>query len=196
MNWQVLRSTQVFALFVGAVVVAVVVFLFATGQFESDDDEDPLALPSEGASELGDAMGGRVELAGAVVALAEAFQLGDLRLLVTERRFGSQVGENRDGVDAQGRFVVIALTARNTGMDPITLGDRIQLLDELGRSYSPLPEASATAALRDPAREDGLTVELQPGLTVDFVLVFDVPEEAKGLRLRVRGGFADVDLDD
>ncbi len=196
MNWQVLRSTQVFALFVGVVAVAVVVFLFATGQFESDDDEDPLALSSEGTSEADDAIGGRGELAGAVVALAEAFQVGDLRLLVTERRFGSQVGEIRDGVNAQGRFVVIVLTARNTGRDPVTLGDRVQLLDELGRSYSPVPEASATAALRDPALEDGLAAELQPGLTVDFVLVFDVPEAAEGLRLRVSGGFTDVDLDD
>lgn len=196
MNWQVLRSTQVFALFVGAVVVGVVVFLFATGQFESDDDEDPLALSSEGVSAVDDAVGGRGDSTGSLVALAEAFQVGDLRLLVTERLFGSQVGENRDGVNAQGRFVVIALTARNTGMDPIMLGGRVQLFDDLGRSYSPVPEASATVARRNPEREDGLAVELQPGLTVDFVLVFDVPEEAKGLRLRMGGGFADVDLDD
>ena len=185
-----------FALFVGAVVVVVVVFLFATGQFESGDDEDPLALSSEGASAVADAVSGRADSAGSLVALAEAFQVGDLRLLVTERRFGSQVGENRDGVNAQGRFVVIALTARNVGVDPIMLGDRVQLFDDLGRSYSPVPEASATAAMRNPEREDGLAVELQPGLTVDFVLVFDVPEEAKGLRLRMGGGFADVDLDD
>ena len=56
MNLGVLRSTQAFALFVAAVVVAVLVFLFATGQFESDDEEDPLALPTETTSRAG---GGR-----------------------------------------------------------------------------------------------------------------------------------------
>ena len=41
-----------------------------------------------------------------------------------------------------------------------------------------------------------LAVELQPGLTVDLVLVFDVPEDAEGLLLRVGGGFVDVALGD
>ena len=62
-----------------------------------------------------------------MAALEEAFQVGDLRLLITDSRFGSRVGENRDDVDAQGRFVIISLAARNTGATPVTLGERVSL---------------------------------------------------------------------
>jgi hypothetical protein len=204
-----LRTTQAFALLVAAVVVAVLVFLFATGRFESDDDEDPLALETEtseqeqggdGDASAGDGGESAAEgegvavVASGGVALEEAFQVGDLRLLITESRRGSLVGENRDNVNALGQFVVISLTARNTGATPVLLGERVSLLDAARRSYSPVPEASATAALRDPVLEDALAVELQPGLTVDLVVVFDVPEGADGLLLRVVGGFVDVAL--
>lgn len=213
MNLKLLRSTQGFALFVGVVVVVVLVFLFATGRFESDDDDDPLALPDDQTSEQesggddGDSQadaegdGGSTDGAeggpiGDLVALDETFQVGDLRLRITDSRFGGLVGENRDNVDAQGRFVIISITARNAGADPIALEDRVRLLDASGRSYSPVPEASATAAQRDPELADALAVELQPGLTVDLVLVFDVPEDAEGLLLRVGGGFVDVAIGD
>ena len=209
MNLGGLRTTQAFALLVAAVVVAVLVFLFATGRFESDDDEDPLALETDTSEQEqggdGDASAGvggasadegegAAVVASGGVALEEAFQVGDLRLLITESRRGSLVGENRDNVNALGQFVVISLTARNTGAIPVLLGERVRLMDSARRSYSPVPEASAIAALRDPALEDALVVELQPGLTVDLVVVFDVSEEAEGLLLRVVGGFVDVAL--
>ena len=205
------RTTQWYALVVLVAVTAVVVFLVASGTFDlsSDDDADPLALSTtttdadtasettagDSAESTADSGSITAPTSGASVALDELFQTGDLRVLVTDSRFAGSVGEDVDDAVARGRFVVVSLTVRNTGPEPLSLADRLGLVDGAGRAFSPDAHATAVAARRDGNRVDAVAMALQPGLTLDLVVVFDVAEDAEDVRLRLRGGFVDVALE-
>ncbi len=82
-----------------------------------------------------------------------------------------------------------------TGGEPLSLDGGLQLVDASGRVFTPNPVATAAAAGRIDDREDALAIRLQPGITADLIVVFDVPNDAEDFRLRLRGGFVDVTLD-
>ncbi len=197
-----LSGTSLFAIFVGIVVIVVVIFLIASGGVDlgsSDDDGGVLGAIEQAADEDEDAGDADADDSPAVASGAarqdEAFQFGDLRLAVTDLRLSTLVSEGRDTVEAIEQFATVLLTVRNTSDAPVSLGGRLLLLDGRGRIFSPDAEATAAVALRDESRRDGLVVALQPGLETDLVVVFQVPELAENLRLRLSGGYVDVELD-
>ena len=197
---------------VGVVVIAVVVLLIANGTFDfgsSDEDDDSLASESSQAeadtspddsAPDGDATNGDDddEAAPAAVGLQEmdsAFQFGDLRLVVTEVRLSDRVGQEGDETLALERFARVRLSARNTGLDAFRLDAALVLIDGQGRRFTPNAAATANAARIDSSRGDALTQDLQPGITTDLVVAFDVPDGAEDFRLRITGGFVEVALD-
>ncbi len=199
-----LSGTSLFAIFVGIVVIVVVIFLIASGGVDlgsSDDDGGVLGAIEQAADEDEDEDAGDADaddspaVASGAARQDEAFQFGDLRLAVTDLRLSTLVSEGRDTVEAIEQFATVLLTVRNTSDAPVSLGGRLLLLDGRGRIFSPDAEATAAVALRDESRRDGLVVALQPGLETDLVVVFQVPELAENLRLRLSGGYVDVELD-
>ena len=201
-----LGSTQRYALIVGVVVIAVIVFLIANGTFElggDDDDDDALARTTEQAQsdeEAGEENGGAAagaqtaDPAVGLQAIGSAFQFGDLRLIVTEIRFSDRVGQEGDETLALERFARLRLSARSTGLDAFTLGGALVLIDAQGRRFTPNAVATENAARIDESRGNALTRVLQPGITTDLVVAFDVPDDAEGFRLRIRGGYVEVEL--
>ena len=129
------------------------------------------------------------------IRLDQAFLFGDLRVVVTDLQLSTMVSEGRDTVAAIEQFASVLLTVRNTGTRPVSLAGALLLIDERGRTFTPNVMATAAVALRNESRFDALTFELQPSIATNLVVVFDVPEEVLGLRLRLLGGFVDVDLD-
>ena len=195
-----LSVMQLYALLVGVVVVAVGVFLVATGVFDLDgDDTDNNNLPAETAVDVAaDVDADTVTAAGPptlTVALEEPFQFGDLLITVTRLRLSNSVSEGRDELIAVARFASVNLRVQNAGAAPLSLAGALQLVDGLGRVYTPNSAASAAVAVRDDSRADALVVSLQPGIEVDLIVVFDLPDDAEDLRLRIRAGFLDVVLD-
>ena len=193
-----LSGTSLFAIFVGIVVIVVVIFLIASGGVDlgSSDDDGGVLGATEQVEDDGDAAAddGSVLLSGAAQQ-DEAFQFGELRLAVTDIRLSTIVSEGRDTVEAIEQFATVLLTVRNSSDGPVSLADRLLLLDGQGRIFSPDAEATAAVSLRDESRRDGLVVDLQPGLETELVVVFQVPEQAENFRLRFSGGFVDVELD-
>lgn len=203
MNRAYFRGTRGYALLVLAVVVVVVVYLIATGTFDvggNDEENDALALPAAEATTA--EPGGEEESAPAAadetgasgIAFDEPFQFGDLRVRVTDLELTDAVGTEDDDTQATGRFAVVRLTVRNTGRAPLRLTDDLRLIDSAGRVFTPAADASAVADRRDGDRLDALTAEIQPGFTVDLLVVFDVATDAEGLHLRLSGGFVEVPL--
>lgn len=199
-----LSGTTLFAIFVGIVVIVVVIFLIATGGVDlgsSDDDGGVLGASEQVEDEAADenAEDGPAEDSSGATSSApqqdEAFDFGDLRIAVTDLRLSTIVSEGRDTVEAIEQFATVLLTVRNTSDAPVSLSSRLLLLDGRGRIFSPDAEATAAVALRDDSRRDGLVVALQPGLETDLVVVFQVPEQAENFRLRLSGGYVDVELD-
>jgi hypothetical protein len=199
-----LSGTSLFAIFVGIVVIVVVIFLIVSGGVDlgsSDDDDGVLGASEQVEGDAGDENAEDVateDSSGATSSAHqqdEAFDFGDLRIAVTDIRLSTLVSEGRDTVEAIEQFATILLTVRNTSDAPVSLSGRLLLLDGRGRIYSPDVEATAAVALRDESRRDGLVVGLQPGLETALVVVFQVPEEAENFRLRLSGGYVDVELD-
>lgn len=97
----------------------------------------------------------------------------------------SQVGDEFLNAQAQGQFVQIELSVKNTGSDPnFFFEDDIKLGDDAGNTYSADSEAGIYAA------ENNILFleEINPGNTAEGVLVFDVPEDADPNTLTFSGG--------
>ncbi|WP_209371876.1 DUF4352 domain-containing protein [Brevibacterium renqingii] len=97
----------------------------------------------------------------------------------------SKVGDEYLGAQAQGQFVQVAMSVKNTGSDPnYFFEDDIKLGDDEGNTYSADSEAGIYAA------EDNILFleEINPGNTAEGVLVFDVPEDVDPNRLTFAGG--------
>ncbi|TNM53294.1 DUF4352 domain-containing protein [Brevibacterium sediminis] len=110
----------------------------------------------------------------------------DWEITVAEVEDGvSQVGDEFLNAKAQGQFVQIELSVKNTGSDPnFFFEDDIKLGDESGNTYSADSEAGIYAA------ENNILFleEINPGNTAEGVLVFDVPEDADPNKLTFAGG--------
>jgi hypothetical protein len=203
-----MSGMQLFAVFVAIVVVVVLVFLLTSDQlsFNSDDDDgvlgpDTSELQSSAdepdVSDVPDASDPSSSPGGLATQVAQdqAFQFGHLRLAVTDIIVSTIVSEGRDSVEAIERFATIFVTARNTGLTPLSLAGNLILIDGAERQFTPNLFATSATAFRDDLRQDALNFDLQPGIDSDLLVVFDIPEESENFRLRIAGGFVDVMLE-
>lgn len=105
---------------------------------------------------------------------------GDLTFVVTEVETGQEsIGDGLTREEAQGQFVVAHISITNHGDRAATFMDMNQaLIDDQGREHS---TSSATLWL-----DEGLTIEeVNPGITVEGVLAFDIPTDSTGVELQL-----------
>ena len=130
----------------------------------------------------------------ASVGIGKAVGYGDwgYRVASLERRDKFEQAD-KQAVPA-GVFLVINLTVTNNGKEPRSLSATdFALIDSQGRRYGVDGEATELAAgVLNKNRRLGIAV--QPGLTKDSAVVFDIPRDAKGLSFRLFQGYLDVDL--
>jgi len=112
---------------------------------------------------------------------------------VMDARTTAAIGPEMQQVTARGRFVVVRLKtwfdehtiSAHRGNGPLTPNRRkIQLMDDLGRSFVPSPEGQA-ALDRFAGTSPPLTQPLRPGESYTADLVFDIPRDARGLLLLI-----------
>jgi hypothetical protein len=93
-----------------------------------------------------------------------------------------------------GSFVLVFLSVLDQGMNPLSLAPSdFTLIDNKGRTYTLNQEATNIACLLND-KKNILSESLQPGLSRDGVLAFDVPEAAAGFTLRLSNGYVEVAL--
>ena len=106
----------------------------------------------------------------------------------------AMLGPETELITARGRFIVVRLKtwfdensiAPSRGNFPLTPDSRfVKLIDDRGRQYLPAREASAVL----PGTSAPLDTPLRPGESYFTTLVFDVPADARNLRLLI----SDVD---
>ena len=194
-----LSPTQKYALVVGIVAILVIAFLIINGTFQFGDDQGPGddSAPQEQVTAADDEDDGEAP-APAVAGrqpMHRAFQFGDLRVIVTGLTVTDLVGQEGAESEALERFAMVHLSVRNTGTSPRTLDGALGLVDATGRSFTPNRLATENAGIAHPDHVDALMQLLQPGIITQMVVVFDVPHDAYGLRLRIEGGYVDVELE-
>jgi hypothetical protein len=101
-------------------------------------------------------------------------QDGSFAFTVTDVETGAQaLGDSFLRTEAQGMYVLVHVTVRNIGTESETfMGANQTLLDTQGREFT---TDSAAAVMNVPDSESFFT-PINPGNSVEGVLVFDVPE--------------------
>jgi hypothetical protein len=103
------------------------------------------------------------------------------------------LGPETQQVSARGHFVVVRVKtwfdehtiSAHRGNGPLTPnGRKVILVDDAGRSFAPSPEGE-TAFARLSNNSTPLTQPLRPGESYTTDFVFDVPKDARGLRLLI-----------
>lgn len=163
----------------GALVVLVVVVSVATqGGGTPADEARPAAQPaatnaSQPADEPAQAQPTAEEPAAASV--GSPVRDGKFEFTVTQVETGvTHVGNDVIGQDAQGQFVLLHLTVANIGTEAQYFdGSSQKLYDSAGRAFS-----ADTAAAIYLDESNSFLNQINPGITVQGIVVFDVPADA------------------
>ena len=160
-RWWVLAGVGVAALLAAA--------LLRTGD---GDTVDPVGAPAAGApAPAGQTMLGEEVNDGQLTFTVTAFSCG-------ETQIGSRV--------AEGKFCSLHLRAHNRSRGPATVLGRFQhLLDERSKTYG--PDLTVSQAVGDNGGRALAELQINPELTVDMILVYDVPPTLEPLEAQLRG---------
>jgi hypothetical protein len=103
----------------------------------------------------------------------------------------AKVGDNEmSQAKAQGVFKVVKLSVTNNQKDAITLdSNSFKLVDSQGREFTASTEAQTALEMSGSDKNSFFLKQLNPGLSAEGEIAFDVPKDAKGFVLKARGGF-------
>lgn len=102
-----------------------------------------------------------------------------------------QVGDPDMGpTKAQGVFKIVKLKISNNQKDAITCDtNSFKLVDSQGREFSASSEAQTALAMANGGNDLGFFLkQINPGITIEGVVPFDIPKDATGLVLKAHGG--------
>lgn len=150
-----------------------------SGAGEEPNEQDPDALRAE-AAKIGDPV-----------------KAGNITWTVT--RVEQKTELRSFGETKQGNFVIVDLTAENTGKEPVTVdSESLALLDDQGRTH----ETDTDQSLYVPSRLDLFLEQVNPGVTKEARVIFNIAPDAGGLILRAgdgevftdKNGYVDLDI--
>lgn len=117
------------------------------------------------------------------VGLNEAARDGQLEFRVTGVACGvPRVGDQLVSQVASGQFCLVQVTVRNRGDRPTVFDDSLQRAYGSGDRQFALDQ---TAGMIANAAEPLFLAPINPGNQVDMILVYDIPTDARLLRLRL-----------
>ncbi|SDB86596.1 protein of unknown function [Raineyella antarctica] len=125
--------------------------------------------------------------------LNTAVAAGDLQYTVTKVSKGvAKVGDQYVSQEAQGQFVLVNVTVKNTGKSAVTfMSTYTKLYDKDGVEYS----SDSTAEIYANTQSQTFLEQVNPGNSVKGVLVFDIPKDVTPVRLGVTGGMLGAEKD-
>jgi hypothetical protein len=119
--------------------------------------------------------------------VGEVVTVGDFAVTVTGTEGGlDRIGDATFGEEAQGQFVKVFVTVENTGDSAEYFFDSDQeLIDDQDRQHS----TSSSSWLLD--EESLFLAEINPGNTVEGVLLYDIPADAVPTAVDLQAGWLD-----
>jgi hypothetical protein len=129
------------------------------------------------------------EATKATAKVGETVQDGDLAFTATAVTTANSLGNSYTSSKAQGIFYVVTLKIENKGKETKTVdSSMITLTDSQGRKFDRSIEGQTAKGLSQ-GKVDLFLQQVQPGLSVTGDIVFDIPKDATGLKLLVKGSF-------
>lgn len=116
---------------------------------------------------------------------------GDVKILVTGFTSKNSIGDNQNGTaKAQGIFRIVSISLTNNQKDAITIDSNyFKLFDDQDREFSYSSEAQIAMMPSTSGKQDSFfPKKIDPGMTIDLQIVFDVPKDAKISGLKAAGG--------
>lgn len=111
----------------------------------------------------------------------------DMAFAVTNFTTAKTLGSSFTKKDAQGTFQVISLKITNQSKETKTIDSSMfQLTDSQGRTFDRSVEGQSAQGFSE-GGFDLFLQQVQPGLSVNGDIVFDIPADATGLQLIVKG---------
>ncbi len=93
------------------------------------------------------------------------------------------------GTQADGTFIVLRVLAKNTDKKTHDVNTSLmKLLDNQDREFDPSSNGGTALALSGDQSAELFMAQVQPGTTKPFSVVYDAPEDAKGLKFKIPGG--------
>src|SRR5262249_37723953 len=132
---------------------------------------------------------------GAFRKIGDSYQSGPLTITVTGTEVHATIAGGATPVPAaEGTYLFVYFTLVLGGEQPLSFDyDSFVVIDSAGQGY--LHDPVATNAALKPAVPNGTDAVLQPGVSYNLVIVFDVPKTSSGFVLRARDGTFPVQLD-
>ena len=101
----------------------------------------------------------------------------------------SEVGGEYTKETAQGIFKIVEVSLTNNQKDAITVdANSFKLADDKGREFTYSSDAQISYDMENGGKMDFFLKSLNPGLTITGKIIFDIPEDAKGVVLKASGG--------
>jgi len=120
----------------------------------------------------------------------ETISVGNFSYRVQKAEQVQSVGNQYINHDASGVYEVVFLTIRNNDKESrYAVSNMFKLIDDQGRSFVVSTEATSTYSIANNNQYDLFLKQANPGLEINGVLIFDIPKDAKGLKLETSGGF-------
>lgn len=119
--------------------------------------------------------------------IGQAVSSGDMQFTVTGKHTSDTLGSGALATTAQGKYVIIDLTVKNTGDSPGTFnaGPAQVAYDTQGRQYETSDDAMMSG---DSADENSFLQQLNPGQSEQGRLVYDVPQSVNLVKVDLQGG--------
>lgn len=122
-----------------------------------------------------------------IAKIGEAVTANSLAFTVSDISKAKTLGGAYVKKNAQGTFNIITLNIKNVGKETVTIdSSMIRLTDSQGRKFDRSIDGQ-TAKGMSQGSVDLFLQQVQPGLSVNGDIVFDLPDDATDLKLLVKG---------
>jgi hypothetical protein len=115
----------------------------------------------------------------------EPFVLEGVQFNVKKLTQKSEIGSANQKTTANGIFYILEVNIENKGNETkSTFGQNMQLIDNKGRKFSSSSQAEQYASLEN-LKSLSSQSQLQPGLPITGVKIFDLPKDASTLQVEI-----------
>lgn len=179
-------------------IITVIIILFVFGVIKTSLDENHKKLNSYtsgtiGAQEQRATANTLVEQPAkteVVNKINETVTVGYFSYVVYKTEKKSTMGSQYYSKTANGIYDVVYMALRNNDKEfRYADSNMFKLIDSQGRSFTASTEAMTAYSMAGGSDYDLFLKQANPGLTIQGVLIFDIPKDATGLKLEVSGSF-------
>ncbi|MBI3250594.1 MAG: DUF4352 domain-containing protein [Candidatus Andersenbacteria bacterium] len=170
-------------------IMVVIIFLIVLGMIGGSGDQSGSSTSTQKTSSGGSEAETTTATAPAatVAKIGEPVTDGDLTFTVTGVTTKQTLGNTFTQRDAQGTFHVVMLKIENKGKETKTTDSSMfKIVDSQGREFERSIDGQTAVGLSQ-GKVDLFLQQIQPGLSVTGDIVFDLPADATGTQLIVKG---------